>query len=107
MALSSLCIVPSPPSGVRVSQNGLNSVLVSWTPPSDATFVTGYIIYYQAHGGESNSLLTVGSDTSATVPGLSLWETYNISVASNSEFFYQSSVRAARNHTRYIVPLGG
>ena len=72
---------------MRVSQNGLNSVLVSWTSPSDTTFVTGYIIYYQAHEGESNSLLTVGSDTSATVPGLSLWETYNISVASNSEFF--------------------
>ena len=75
---------------MSVSQNGLNSVLVSWTPPSDVTFVTGYIIYYQAHEGESDSLLTVGSDTSATVPGLSLLETYSISVASNSEFFISS-----------------
>ena len=75
---------PPPPSGVRVSQIGLDDVLVSWTPPSDVTFLTGYIIY-RAHGEVRDSVVIVGNDTSATLSGLSLWVTYNISVASNSE----------------------
>ena len=78
---------PSPPSGVRVSQNGLESVLVSWTPPSDVTVVTGYIISYQAHGGVRDSVLIAAGDISATVSRLSVGITYSISMASNSDFF--------------------
>ena len=41
--------VPSPPFDVSVSQNGLGSLLVSWTQGQTTT--TGYIIYYQQQDG--------------------------------------------------------
>ena len=74
---------PSPPSDVSVSQNGLDSLLVSWAS-GDPT-VTGYIIYYQQHnGGQRHSLTAGATDTSATITGLITGATYSISVASTS-----------------------
>ena len=75
---------PSPPSDVSVSQNGLDSVLVSWTS-GDPT-ATGYIIYYQQHQPQQQRFLLVeGADaTIATITGLITGVTYSISVASTS-----------------------
>ena len=91
--------VPSPPSGVMVSQNGLNSLLVTWIP-SAGPAVTGYTIFYQQQdGGESGSAETweidtnegesgsveVGeTDTSVTITGLMRGATYALSIVANS-----------------------
>ena len=72
--------VPPSPSEVNVSQNGLTSVLVSWTS-KDPT-ATGYIIYYQQQDGEKRFSLTTA--TTFTITGLIVGSTYSISVASTS-----------------------
>ena len=76
--------VPSPPSDVSVSQNGLNSLLVTWTP-SQRPHVTGYTIYYQQQdGGPSGSMEAGQHDTSITIPELIAGATYSISIVANS-----------------------
>ena len=72
--------VPPSPSEVNVSQNGLTSVLVSWT--SEDPTATGYIIYYQQQDGEKRFSLTTA--TTFTITGLIVGSTYSISVASTS-----------------------
>ena len=87
-------VVPSPPSDVSVSQNGLSRVLVSWR--SGDPNATGYIIYYQQHYPQNLRLLLIdGADTtSATITGLITGATYSISVASTSDTL-PSTVTAA------------
>ena len=75
---------PSPPSNVSVSQNGLNSLRVTWTP-SQGPDVTGYTIYYQQQDGGVNSSLGAGqTETSITIPGLIAGATYSISIVATS-----------------------
>ena len=75
---------PSPPSGVGVSQNGLGSVLVSWTPPSGEPAVTGYIIYYQQHGGQRLSQSAGPTATTAAITGLMAGANYSITIVVTS-----------------------
>ena len=75
---------PSPPSAVRGSQNGLDSVLVSWTPPSGGPDVTGYIIYYQRDGGQRLSENAAATATTATITGLIAGATYSITMVATS-----------------------
>ena len=77
-------VAPSPPSDVSVSQNGLGSLLVSWTP-GDIT-ATGYVIYYQQHNPPWQRFLEgdEADTTSATITRLMAGATYSISVASTS-----------------------
>ena len=76
---------PSPPTDVTVSQNGLGSLLVSWTPPSGGANVTGYTIYYQysmiLHSMTAEAKATA---TNATITGLIAGVTYSINVVANS-----------------------
>ena len=75
-----------PPTGVSVSQNGLGSILVSWTPPASRRHtVTGYIIYYQQKNGEHSGLVTAGSfATTKTITGLIAGATYSITMLATS-----------------------
>ena len=75
---------PSPPSGVTVSQNGLGSVLVSWTPPSGEPAVTGYIIYYQQDGGQRLSQSAGPTDTTVTITGLMAGANYTVTMVATS-----------------------
>ena len=68
-----------------MSRNGLNSLLVTWTP-SDGTNVTSYTIYYQQQdGGQSGSLEVVDTDTRITIAGLTVGAPYSISIVANSK----------------------
>ena len=90
---------PSPPSGVTVSQNGVDSVQVSWTPPSGEPTVTGYIIYYQQQdGGHNGSVMTGATATTATVTELMTGATYSITMVATSSTL-PSTVTAAVNVT--------
>ena len=79
---SLLFLAPSPP-GVSVSQNGRDSVLMSWTPPSGEPAVTGYIIYYKQDGGQRLSQSVRATATAAIITGLSNG-TYSITVVATS-----------------------
>ena len=75
----------SPPSGVTVSQNGVGSLQVSWTPPSGEPVVTGYIIYYQQQdGGHTGSVVAGATATTATITGLMTGATYSITMVATS-----------------------
>ena len=74
---------PSAPSDVRVTQNGLNSVLVSWTAGDMS--VTGYFISYSSEeGGEINSLSAEESDTYITISELTVGTTYTVNISAKS-----------------------
>ena len=68
---------------MSVSHNGLGSVLVSWIPPSSEPAVTGYIIYYQHHGGLRLSQTVEATTTSITASGL-IAGTYSITIVATS-----------------------
>lgn len=54
---------PSTPGGVTASATGPNRVVVSWSPSTDDTGVTGYLVY------RNDVLLTTTAGTSATDTG--------------------------------------
>ena len=72
---------PSPPSNVIVSQNGLESLLVSWT--TGESIVTGYIISYQQQD-EVHSDAVTETVTSTIITGLMIGATYSISIVATS-----------------------
>ena len=75
---------PPPPSEVAVSQNGLNSLLVNWTP-SPGPDVTGYTIFYQQIGGIQNGSVTAGANPSiVNIAGLQIGARYSIYISANS-----------------------
>ena len=80
---------------MTVSQNGLDSVRVSWTPPSGEPAVTGYIIYYQQQdGGHTGSVTAGATSTTTIITGLMTGATYSISVVATSSML-PSNVTAA------------
>ena len=84
ISLLLLSPVPSPPSGVMVSQNGLNSLLVTWAPSAGPN-VTGYTIFYLDQNGQESGLVEVReTETNVTITGLMRGSTYNISIMANS-----------------------
>ena len=76
---------PSPPSNVRVSQNGLNSLLVTWTP-SEGPNVTGYTVIYQQIDGQQYGSVTAknNTDTNINITGLIAGASFSIGVLTNS-----------------------
>ena len=96
---SYLIPAPFPPSGVTVSQNELDSVQVSWTPPAGGPAVTGYIIYYQQQdGGHSDSEIAATTATTAIITGLIAGATYSITMVATSRTL-PSTVTAAETIT--------
>ena len=77
-----ICAVPPPPSNVQVSQNGLNSVLVTWTPSE--IYETGYTIVYQRQGEQTMLAKGVRNITRTTISGLMTGSTYSISILANT-----------------------
>ena len=69
---------------MSASQNGLDSVLVSWTS-SGESIVTGYIISYQQQDGtHTGSETAADTDTSTIITGLMIGATYSISIVATS-----------------------
>ena len=99
-------VAPSPPSNVSVSQNGIGSVIVSWTSEDDT--VTSYAIYYQHQLQQQRFLYVDRADpTSATITGLIAKSTYSISVASTSGTLYTQYCNCCTTFGlyRYILKL--
>ena len=91
-----LLLAPSPPSHLDVSQNGPDSVLVSWRAPSEEPAVTGYVIYYQQQDGDQN--LTESAATTANITGLTVGATYSFTMVATSSTL-PSTETAALNIT--------
>ena len=63
-------------------QDGPTSIIVSWSPSSDAT---GYRIDYDSIGGDSDSVVTSGGSTDEyTLTNLQNGDTYTISIVATS-----------------------
>ena len=77
-------IAADPPTALMAVQDGLTSILVSWTAPaSGGACVTGYRISYQT--GDSEESVTVGdAATNSTLTVLQSGATYNISIVALS-----------------------
>ena len=68
-----------------VTQITDTSVMVSWTPPTDTTDVTGYQIFYTENGGGQLSRGVSGASTNMdTIPSLTTGSTYSITIVSTS-----------------------
>ena len=81
----------SPPSDVTAVQDGPTSIIVSWTPSSDAT---GYRIHYTSVSDSGNETVSDGSTETHTLTGLVNGETYNISVVATSDSLPSETVAA-------------
>ena len=82
--------VASPPSDVKAVQAGPTSILVYWSPSSDAI---GYRIYYDSSGGDSgNVAISNGYTNEYILSGLQNGYTYTISIAATSEHFSSDNV---------------
>ena len=72
-------------------QDGPTSIIVSWTPSSDAT---GYRIHYTSVSDSGNETVSDGSTETHTLTGLVNGETYNISVVATSDSLPSETVAA-------------
>ena len=81
----------SPPSDVTAVQDGPTSIIVSWTPSSDAT---GYRIHYTSVSDSGNETVSDGSTETHTLTGLVNGETYNVSVVATSDSLPSEGVAA-------------
>ena len=69
---------------MKVVQNGLRSILVSWASGGSTT--TGYVIYIQQQNGEENNSITIEeSDTMANITGLIQGSTYSLRLVATSD----------------------
>ena len=67
-----------------VSQNGQDSILVSWTV-SGESIVTGYIISYKQQDGVHSDSVNVNETVISTIiTGLMIGATYSISIVATS-----------------------
>ena len=67
-------------------QASATSITVSWTPPPDATGVTGYRISYARRGGNKQFKdVSDASTNNDTIPNLTTGSTYSISIAATSD----------------------
>ena len=73
-------------------RDGPTSILVSWSPSSNAT---GYRIDYDISGGGGGSVSVSGGSTdNETLTGLQNGDTYTISIVATSELLPSESVAA-------------
>ena len=84
--ICTLCpTAPNPPTNLVVVQVTDTSVIVSWTPPTDTTDVSGYRIFYD-DGTREEFVDVFGSEASTvTINGLTTGSTYSITIVSTSE----------------------
>ena len=77
------CSVTSAPTDLTAVQSGPTSILVSWSPSSDAT---GYRIHYNSSGGHSGSETVSGGSTDHYQrTGLHNGDNYTISIVAISQ----------------------
>ena len=68
---------------MKFVQNGLKSLLVSWTSGMPA--VTGYVVHYREQNGEHNGSVTVeGSESGANITGLNPGTNYSMEIVATS-----------------------
>ena len=92
--LGNMNLGTSHPSDVTAVQSGPTSILVSWSPSSDAT---GYTIDYDSIGGDNGSVVTSGGSTNPlthTLMDLQNGDTYTICIVATSLVLPSDSVPA-------------
>ena len=71
---------------LMVVQDSATSVTVSWTPPTNATGVTGYRIFYTENDGSEQFKDVSGASTSMdTISGLTTGSTYSITIVATTD----------------------
>ena len=92
--LGNMNLGTSPPTDVTAVQSGPTSIIVSWSPSSDAT---GYRIDYDSIGGDSGSVMISSDSTDPlthTLMNLHNGDTYTISIVATSLILPSDSVPA-------------
>ena len=89
----SFLLVAFPPTNLNFEvRSDSSDIILTWTPPSPLENTTGYRISFTG-GGSSDSVTVSGRDTSSyALTGLTMGETYDISIAGTSEHFFSDSV---------------
>ena len=82
----------SPPTDVTAVQDGLTSIILSWTPSNEAT---GYRIYYNGSGGHSGFDDVNGGST----------DTYNLSSLHNGHNYTLSIMATSIDPPSILVQL--
>ena len=86
-----------PPREVKAAQFG-STITVYWTPPTVGATPTGYVIYYQAHGEEVESVtLNDGSLTKHNIVGVKANKVYAITMLTISHMLPSQETTPFRN----------
>ena len=88
--ITALHPVASAPTSVMAVQEGLNSIRVSWSPPTPLGDTTGYRIYYSG-GSSGNEDVSGGSTDNYLLTGLRNGNSYTISIVATSQHLSSNS----------------
>ena len=81
-------LVESAPTNVMAVQEGLTSIRVSWSPPSQLGNTTGYRIEYTSSDDSSDNVTVDDGSTAHPLTGLQNGERYNIFIVATSDDLY-------------------
>ena len=114
--------VASPPTDVTAVQDGLTSIVVTWTPSSPLGVTTGYRISFSGGGNSSSVDVSGGITNSYILSGLTNGETYTISIVGIYQHLFRGttttvevtlserekhSVCSSKNSSSFPVPVPG
>ena len=91
----SFSTAPSPPTGLVAVQVGLDSIQLSWTPPSQLRDITGYRINYHSIGFMSTVNISDSSTNTLLLTGLDSGVSYHISILTTSTHLTSNTVETS------------
>ena len=75
-------LAPSPPTEIKVSQNGFKSVYISWKIGD--TLVTGYTVDYKQQGSTEKDIMLMTTQTDVTIHNLKSGAIYSFIIVATS-----------------------
>src|SRR5271165_4001992 len=84
-----------------------SSLTLAWNPPSDASGIAGYFVYYGTSSGSYQQIINVGNTTTATISNLTVGQTYYFVVTVYNSAGIESAPSNQVSFTPGSVPSGG
>src|SRR5271165_6572347 len=81
-----------------------SSLTLAWNPPSDASGIAGYFVYYGTSSGSYQQVINVGNTTTATISNLTVGQTYYFVVTVYNTVGFESTPSNQVSFTPGSVP---
>jgi len=91
-------------SGSLSQAQTTSSLTLAWNPPSDASGIAGYFVYYGTSSGSYQQIINVGNTTTATISNLTVGQTYYFVVTVYNTVGFESTPSNQVSFTPGSVP---